>query len=221
MSHRDTLPQLSGDRLFITDGGLETTLIFHQGLDLPLFAAFDLLKTRRGQGRDPLLLRALRRDRQRERRRPDPRHRHLAREPGLGRAARLLAAASSTRPTGRRRAGEEIGEGVEGTVVLDGVVGPRGDGYVAENLMSAGRGAGYHSVQIGTFADTAADMVGAITMTYAEEAIGLTRAARDAGLPVAISFTVETDGRLPSGQALQRGRSSRSTPRPTALPPTS
>ena len=60
----------------------------------------------------------------------------------------------------------------------------------------------YHAVQIGTFADTAADMVTAITMTYAEEAIGVTRAAAAVGLPVVISFTVETDGRLPSGQTL-------------------
>ena len=60
----------------------------------------------------------------------------------------------------------------------------------------------YHAVQIGTFADTAADMVTAITMTYAEEAIGVTRAAAAVGLPVVISFTLETDGRLPSGQAL-------------------
>ena len=45
-------------------------------------------------------------------------------------------------------------------------------------------------------------MVTAITMTYADEAIGIARAAEAAGLPVAISFTVETDGRLPSGQPL-------------------
>jgi homocysteine S-methyltransferase len=60
----------------------------------------------------------------------------------------------------------------------------------------------YHAVQIGTFRDTAADMVTAITMTYADEAVGIARAAQEAGLPAAISFTVETDGRLPSGQAL-------------------
>jgi S-methylmethionine-dependent homocysteine/selenocysteine methylase len=45
-------------------------------------------------------------------------------------------------------------------------------------------------------------MVSAITMTYPEEAIGVVQAAQDAGLPAAVSFTVETDGRLPSGQAI-------------------
>ena len=45
-------------------------------------------------------------------------------------------------------------------------------------------------------------MVTVLTMTYAEEAIGITRAAVESGLPVVISFTLETDGRLPSGQAL-------------------
>jgi homocysteine S-methyltransferase len=87
-------------------------------------------------------------------------------------------------------------------VVISGCVGPRGDGYVVEALMSAEQAETYHAIQIGTFRETAADMVCAITMTYAEEAIGVTRAARAAGLPVAISFTLETDGRLPSGQLL-------------------
>jgi S-methylmethionine-dependent homocysteine/selenocysteine methylase len=61
----------------------------------------------------------------------------------------------------------------------------------------------YHSEQIGTFADTAADLVSALTMTYPEEAIGITRAAQAVGMPVVISFTVETDGRLPAGHTLQ------------------
>ena len=45
-------------------------------------------------------------------------------------------------------------------------------------------------------------MVTAITMTHVGEAVGVVRAAEAAGLPVAISFTVETDGRLPTGQPL-------------------
>jgi len=61
----------------------------------------------------------------------------------------------------------------------------------------------YHAVQIRTFTETKADMVTALTMTYAEEAIGVARAAKAAGIPVVISFTVETDGRLPSGQTLK------------------
>ena len=47
MSHRTSLPQLEGD-LFLTDGGIETSLIFHQGLDLPEFAAFVLLDNDEG-----------------------------------------------------------------------------------------------------------------------------------------------------------------------------
>src|SRR3546814_7465283 len=46
--YRHSLPQLKGG-LFLTDGGIETTLIFHEGLDLPYFAAFDLLKDQSGQ----------------------------------------------------------------------------------------------------------------------------------------------------------------------------
>jgi homocysteine S-methyltransferase len=87
-------------------------------------------------------------------------------------------------------------------IVISGCIGPEGDGYAPDTMLTADEAERYHAVQIGTFADTAADMVTAITMTYAEEATGLTRAAVNAGLPVVISFTVETDGRLPSGQAL-------------------
>jgi homocysteine S-methyltransferase len=86
--------------------------------------------------------------------------------------------------------------------VISGCVGPRGDGYQPANMMTIDQALSYHRVQVDTFADTAADMVGAITMNYVEEAIGIALAARDAEMPVAISFTVETDGRLATGQTL-------------------
>lgn len=98
-------------------------------------------------------------------------------------------------------------------IVISGCIGPHDDGYSPAQLLTAEQAQDYHSTQIRTFADTAADMVTAITMTYADEAIGVARAAAEAGLPSAISFTVETDGRLPSGQPLGDA-SSRSTRRP-------
>ena len=88
------------------------------------------------------------------------------------------------------------------TAVVNGVIGPRGDGYVVGSTMSAAEAAAYHGLQARSFAEAGAHMVSAITMTYAEEAIGVSRAAAAAGLPAVISFTVETDGRLPSGQTL-------------------
>jgi homocysteine S-methyltransferase len=87
-------------------------------------------------------------------------------------------------------------------IVISGCVGPRGDGYIADSAMSDKEAEDYHRMQIETFAGTEADLVTAITMNYAEEAVGLTRAAKRASLPVVISFTVETDGRLPTGQSL-------------------
>ena len=87
--------------------------------------------------------------------------------------------------------------------MISGCVGPQDDGYNPTVSLSAAEAQDYHSAQIATFGDTAADMVTAITMTYVDEAIGITRAAAKAeGMPVAISFTVETNGDLPSGQAL-------------------
>ncbi len=94
-------------------------------------------------------------------------------------------------------------ESEENPVVLSGCVGPRGDGYVADRAMSAWEAEAYHLEQVEVFAATEADMVSAITMNYAEEAVGVATAARRAAMPVAISFTVETDGRLPTGQTLE------------------
>lgn len=201
--YRERPPQLDGG-LFVTDGGIETTLIFHRGLDLPAFAAFDLLKDDEGAEQLRLYYAA---------------YASLARERGLG-----LVLES---PTWRANPGwaEKIGYSLDeldalnrkaialmeelraeyasnSPVVISGCVGPHGDGYAPDTMLSPGDAKNYHSVQIGTFADTAADMVTAITMTYAEEAIGVTRAAQEVGLPVAISFTVETDGRLPSRRSL-------------------
>ena len=87
-------------------------------------------------------------------------------------------------------------------MVISGCVGPRGDGYNPGRMMSADEAEAYHARADRTFAQTEADMITAITMNYAEEAIGIGRAAAKAGMPVAIAFTVETDGRLPTGQTL-------------------
>ena len=200
---RERLPQLDGG-VFLTDGGIETTLIFHHGLELPLFAAFDLLKDDAGTEQLRLYYAP---------------YALIAKERGLGlvleaptwRAspgwARQLGYSDEELDALNRKAialMEELRAEYQGNapIVISGCVGPEGDGYAPETMLTADEAQAYHAVQIGTFADTAADMVTAITMTYAEEATGVARAAAAAGLPAAISFTLETDGRLPSGQAL-------------------
>jgi S-methylmethionine-dependent homocysteine/selenocysteine methylase len=203
--YRSALPQLNGE-LFLTDGGIETTLIFHDGFDLPHFAAFDLLKN--DGGREGL------------RKYYHP-YANLARDHGVGfvlesatwRAspdwAEQLGYTPDALDEANRKAIEllqEIRDEHETDLtkmVISGCVGPRGDGYSPDEQMTEAEAELYHAVQIGTFANTAADMITAITMTHAEEAIGIARAARTVGLPVVISFTVETDGRLPTGQTLQ------------------
>jgi homocysteine S-methyltransferase len=200
-----SLPQLSGDRVFLTDGGLETSMIFHRGLDLPLFASYKLLED--GQGRAALrdyFARYLDVARERDagfildtatwRSNPDWGAR-------LGDDAEALDAVNRTAVKLAKEIRDEHGAAGP-PVLVDGVVGPRGDGYVVEHAMTAADAEEYHSAQVRSFAAAGADMVSAITMTYAEEAIGIARAAAAAEIPVVISFTVETDGRLPSGQAL-------------------
>ena len=88
-------------------------------------------------------------------------------------------------------------------MLIEGVIGPRGEAYAPSSLMTAAEAERYHSIQLQTLADSATDLASAMTVAYAEEAIGMVRAAKAAGLPIAVSFTVETDGRLPSGQTLR------------------
>jgi S-methylmethionine-dependent homocysteine/selenocysteine methylase len=195
-----TLPQLSGS-LFIADGGLETTLIFRDGFDLPHFAAFTLLDDEAGRAG----LRAY----------YEP-YLRVAKEQGVGvvldtptwRANPDWGAALGYSPDQlddvNRRAVTLLDELRDhADVVISGCVGPRGDGYVADDLMTADEAERYHLRQVGTFGACGADLVSAITMTYAKEAVGIARAAAVVGVPAVLSFTVETDGRLPSGQPLR------------------
>ncbi|MEL6271201.1 MAG: homocysteine S-methyltransferase family protein, partial [Chloroflexota bacterium] len=202
--YRTNLPQLNG-KTFLTDGGIETTLIFHDGLDLPLFSAFVLL-----DGGDELAaLKAY-----------FERYAAIARENETGfilesptwRASHGWGAQlgySVTQIADYNRRAIDLMQTIRDAYETDatpmpisGCIGPQGDGYSPETMMSAEAAQAYHTHQVETFARTDADMVTAITMTYAEEAIGITRAAQSAGMPVVISFTVETDGKLPSGQPL-------------------
>jgi homocysteine S-methyltransferase len=88
-------------------------------------------------------------------------------------------------------------------IVLNGLVGPRGNAYASGTDFSATEAKQYHSKQMGWLAATEVDMGTAATFPHPEEAIGVVRAARAVELPVIVSFTVETDGKLPNGQSLQ------------------
>jgi homocysteine S-methyltransferase len=87
-------------------------------------------------------------------------------------------------------------------IVVSGAIGPRGDGYVVTEAMSADEAAAYHGPQIEAFAAAGADLATAMTIPYAAEGVGIAWAASTAGIPAVISFTVETDGRLPSHERL-------------------
>ncbi|CAN7546032.1 homocysteine S-methyltransferase family protein [Aminobacter aminovorans] len=198
------LPHL-GASIALTDGGLETTLVFLEGMDLPCFAAF------------PLLLDATGRDRL------DSYFRHyldIAEKHGLSfvldtptwRAnpdwgEKLGYSPTALSDINRRAVAQAkalrapyVARGM--TVPVNGVLGPRGDGYRPDMKMTPVEASDYHRDQVVAFRDAGADMVSAVTMNYPEEAVGIACAAMGEGLPSVISFTVETDGRLPSGESL-------------------
>jgi len=202
--YRHQLPQLDG-RIFLTDGGMETTLVFHEGWDLPVFEAFVLLDDARGLA----ALRAY-----------FDRYVPMAVNQGTGfilesptwRANPDWAAKIGydiDKLAKLNRAGinlmREIRDAYEterSPMVISGCVGPRGDGYDPGKVMSPDEAETYHAWQIGVFRDAGADLITAITTTNVNEALGVVRAARKAEMPCVISFTLETDGRLPTGEKL-------------------
>lgn len=203
--YRTDLPQQSMST-FMTDGGIETDLIFNKGIDLPEFAAFDLLKNEEGKE----VLRKYYLD-----------YLNVSKQKCSGfileaptyRAnpdwALKIGYSLKSLDDMNRTAVQEMEkirndhENENFKIAISVCIGPRGDGYSPDNKMSIKMAEEYHSVQIKTIADTNADLVSALTMNYNEEAIGIVNAAKKNNIPVVISYTVETDGKLPSGESLE------------------
>ncbi|MCK5369357.1 MAG: homocysteine S-methyltransferase family protein [Cyclobacteriaceae bacterium] len=204
--YRTDLPQLT-QSTFMTDGGLETTLIFNQGIDLPHFASFDQLKNVEG--------RKILKDYY-QTYLDISKHRcgGFILEAPTWRAnpdwAKKIGYSLESLDRINRVAIQEL-EDIRGNyehedfrMPISGCIGPRGDGYSPENLMSRTQAEEYHAFQIRIFADTNADLVSAMTLNYNDEAVGIVKAAKNNDIPVVISYTVETDGRLPSGESLDQ-----------------
>jgi len=200
---KNKLPN-SSDQSFITDAGFETVMLFHKQFELPHFAAFPLLRSKAGQDAMseyfvPFL--------------------NLARQHNAGyvldtntwRAnpdwGKLLdydlqelrkvniEAVEFAKKLRNKHASDQ-------TVLINGVVGPRGDGYNPSSIMSPCEAKSYHQFQVDIFSQCKVDMVTALTITNSPEAIGVADAAAESNIPCVISFTLETDGRLPTGQSL-------------------
>jgi S-methylmethionine-dependent homocysteine/selenocysteine methylase len=202
--YRDSLPQLGGE-FFIADGGVETDLIFNHGIDIPEFAAHTLLSDTAGRQALATYFRE---------------YLTLAREVGAGfvlnsqtwKAHRHWAEDLGATEAELRQANRDSIDFISSLrneftdnvkpIVLDGIVGPRGDAYSPDRGVAAHEAEDYHAQQLGWLAETDVDMVTATTFAVSEEAVGVVRAAKAVGLPVVVSFTVETNGALPSGQSL-------------------
>ena len=192
----------------LTDAGLETVLVFDEGFELPQFAAFPLVDTEEGRA-------ALRRYYE-----PFLELAHDRGVPLVLSAATWRASTDWGRALGyegddlaavNRRAVELV-EAVRDDarepserddVVIEAAIGPRSDAYRPTLLMDPEEAERYHAVQLRTVAETSCAHATALTLTYVEEAIGIVRAATAVGLRVVVGFTVETDGKLPSGDSIE------------------
>ncbi|WP_417494171.1 homocysteine S-methyltransferase family protein [Maricaulis sp.] len=198
-------PARPGSKIRLTDSGLETWLVFDCGLDLPEFAAFPLLETAAGRARLT-----------------DYWERHIA--IALKHRLGFILGAPTWRANadwgaklgydaigldhinreaiGFMQAMRDTHETPSSPMPVQGSIGPRFDAYHPDTVMSADEAEAYHTAQIASFVAAGADGAAAMTVTHSSEAIGIVRAAQAAGLPCMISFTTETDGRLPGGQSL-------------------
>ena len=204
-AYRQTLPQLDGGP-FLTDAGLETDLIFNHGIEIPEFAAHTLLGDPTGRAAMTHYFRGFL---------------ELARLTRSGfildcatwKAHSHWAADLGASPEELRQANREaVSFAVElrdrygqrnMPIVISAQIGPKGDAYAPDGQISAAEAEDYHAEQLHWLAATEVDMVSAMTHTQSSEAIGIARAAKTAGLPVVISFTLETDGHLPTGESLK------------------
>ena len=203
-SYRTGLPQLNGE-LYLTDAGIETDLIFNKGIEIREFAAHTLLADAAGREALANYFRGFL---------------TLARDIGVGFVldsqtwkahmhwADSLQATEAELALANRDAiafisgiRDEFTDNAK-PIVLNGLIGPCGDAYAPEKDLAADEAEAYHSTQLGWLAHTDVDMVTAMTFTQSDEAIGAVRAATAVGLPIVVSFTVETDGSLPTGESL-------------------
>lgn len=200
------LPQQQG-QMFVTDGGIETHLIFNQGQDLPEMSAYLLNMSEAG--------RETMRDYYRD-------YISIAQKSGQGflfdtntwRAnpdwGQRVGFDSISLRTANLRAVELCQEmqaefaaaGVPS--IISGVLGPRRDAWQYDARMTVEEAMNYHAAQVAAFAESDADYVSAYTLTNVPEAVGIAQLAKEHGLPVVLSFTLETDGNLPGGKPLSR-----------------
>jgi S-methylmethionine-dependent homocysteine/selenocysteine methylase len=193
---------------YVTDGGIETDLIFHHGVQAPEFAIFPMVEDQSGrellthyfEGYAEIAAKAgvgLTLDAPTWRANPD-----WAAKLGYDAIALDRVNRAAIEFMHGLRESFALRYGLD-DVKVGGLHGPRGDGYVAGEDTDPDEAADYHSAQVRSAAAAGADQVTILTMTGAGEAIGFVRAVRDAGLPAAVGFTVETDGRLPDGTPLR------------------
>jgi S-methylmethionine-dependent homocysteine/selenocysteine methylase len=203
--YRENLPQLSGE-LFMADAGLETDLIFNHGIDIREFAAHTLLPDVRGREAMAVYFRTFMAlaeshaagfvmDSQTWKA-----HTHWADD--LAATEQELHEANLDSIAFISELRDEYSNN-SNPIVLNGIIGPRGNAYASKAWQTDVDAETYHARQVGWLADTNVDMLTATTFPHSAEAIGVVRAAQAVGLPVVISFTVETNGALPAGESIQ------------------
>ncbi len=200
------LTNSNSSTVYLTDGGLETDLIFNKNIDLPHFAAFPLLE--RPQQKEIL-------------------KNYYLEYLELAKTFKTNFILESPTWRANKDWGYKLGYSMDDlvrinksainelnslktlfydkidSILISGQIGPRGDAYHIDEAMTSVEAKNYHTLQVKAFTEAKVDMITAITMNYTAEALGIVNAAKSYNTPVVISFTVETNGNLPSGETLE------------------
>jgi len=197
---------LQSGRLYLTDGGIETWLMYKKGFEIPHFCAFHLLNDEKGRAAIRLYYQ---------------KHAEVALNAGaafifdsltyrasrdwgnlLGYSAEGLAEMNLQALDLYREVARAIGND-PATTLYSGCIGPKGDAYETHLPLGADEAEDYHAAQVQTFAHGGADFVTGLTLNSPAEAIGIARAAKAAGLPSVISFTLEEAGLVGGRMSLE------------------
>lgn len=201
-----TFPPRRDGVFYLAEGGQETEIMYKFGHDLPHFAMFTLLD----QPAAVADMRAM------YRRYLDTAARHgfNALMGGLDYRASpdwagLLGYTRSDLRDMQLRSVDFLREAAQPyagqirEILIVGTVGPRGDAYSLNQVITADEAEDYHSAQLETLRDAKVDLVSALTFNNTPEAVGVARAAASFGLPLSVSFALDSDHRLMSGPTLR------------------
>ena len=205
MASTKTFPRRQEGRFYLSEGGTETEFMYKHGFELPHFAMFPLLDNPQALSKMREMFRSYLE--------VAAKHKICALMGGLDyRASPDWGELLGYSPAGladanlqaieflREIAGEYSSQIPE--ILIQGLIGPRGDAYERNETITENEAEDYHAVQLETMKKADVDLAFAMTFNNISESVGVARAAAKIGVPLGISLTLDSTSKLSSGKSL-------------------